>query len=113
MVRAGVRAHFVEAAKASEILPGKMKRVQVGGRLLLLANVEGRFYAVDDTCTHEEASLSAGVLKGCLVRCPLHGSRFDVCTGRVLEEPAERNLRTYPVYLDGDRVRVGIAEGDK
>jgi len=88
-----------------------MKRVDVRGRRILLANVEGRFCAVDDTCTHEEASLSTGVLKGDLVKCPLHGSRFNVCTGKVLEEPAEENLRTYPLRLESGRILVGLPEG--
>jgi nitrite reductase/ring-hydroxylating ferredoxin subunit len=89
-----------------------MKCIATGGRRLLLANVEGRFCAADDTCTHEDASLSAGVLKGDLVRCPLHGSRFNVCTGEVLEEPAEVNLRTYPVRVEGDRVLVDLADDE-
>lgn len=101
--------HFVDVAATSELQPGKMKRIDIRGKRLLLANVEGRLCAADDTCTHEDASLSAGVLNGSLVRCPLHGSRFDVCTGEVLEEPAERNLRTYPVRVEGDRVLVDLA----
>ena len=93
---------------AAELAPGTMKRVDAGGRRILLANVAGRLCAVDDTCTHEEASLSTGVLKGALVKCPLHGSRLDVCTGRALEEPAEENLRTYAVRLDGGCILIGL-----
>ena len=102
---------FAEAGKADELAPGAMKRVDVRGRRILLANVDGRICAVDDTCTHEEASLSTGVLKGGLVKCPLHGSRFNVCTGKALEEPAEENLRTYAVRLEGGRILVGLSEG--
>ena len=101
---------FIEATKAGELAPGTMKRVDVRGRRILLANVDGRLCAVDDTCTHEEASLSTGVLKGELVKCPLHGSRFNVCTGKALEEPAEENLRTYPVRMEGERILVGLRE---
>lgn len=104
--------NFVEVATASELSPGKMKCIAIEGRRLLLANVEGRFCAADDTCSHEDASLSTGVLKGELVRCPLHGSRFNVCTGEVLEEPAELDLRTYPVRVEGDRVLVDLAAED-
>jgi 3-phenylpropionate/trans-cinnamate dioxygenase ferredoxin subunit len=99
---------FVEAGKAGELAPGTMKRVAVRGRRILLANVDGRLCAVDDTCTHEEASLSTGVLKGDLVKCPLHGSRFNVCTGKALEEPAEADLRTYPVRQEGERILIGL-----
>ncbi len=103
-------ADLVEAGKTGELGPGTMKRLELKGRRILLANVDGRFYAADDTCTHEEASLSTGFLKGPLVKCPLHGSRFNVCTGEVLEEPAEDNLRTYPVRVEGDRILVGLPE---
>lgn len=103
---------FFEVAAAGDLPAGTMKCVAIGGRRLLLANVEGRFCATDDTCTHEDASLSTGVLKGSLVRCPLHGSRFDVCTGEVLEEPAELDLRTYPVKVEDGRVLVAVAAGD-
>jgi nitrite reductase/ring-hydroxylating ferredoxin subunit len=99
---------FIEAGKAGELAPGAMKRVDIRGRRILLANVDGRICAADDTCTHEEASLSTGVLKGALVKCPLHGSRFNVCTGEALEEPAEENLKTYPVRLEGERILVGL-----
>lgn len=101
---------FIEVGKTGELEPGKMKRLELRGRRILLANVDGRFYAADDTCTHEEASLSGGSLRGAWVKCPLHGSRFNVCTGEVLEEPAEEPLRTYPVRLEGDRILVRLPE---
>src|SRR5512134_1772556 len=99
---------FVEVGRAGELRPGTMKRVDLRGRRILLANVQGRICAADDSCTHEDASLSTGVLRGELVKCPLHGSRFNVCTGKVLEEPAEEDLRTYAVRLEGGRILLGL-----
>jgi 3-phenylpropionate/trans-cinnamate dioxygenase ferredoxin subunit len=99
---------FVEVARAGELREGTMRRCDVAGRRILLANVGGRLYAVDDTCTHEEASLSTGVLKGEHVKCPLHNSRFDLRTGEALEEPAEEPLGTYPVREQDGRVLVGL-----
>ena len=99
---------FIEAGKAGELAPGTMKRIDARGRRILLANVDGRYCAADDTCTHEEASLSTGVLNGELVKCPLHGSRFNLCTGKALEEPAQEDLRTYPVRLEGGRILIGL-----
>jgi 3-phenylpropionate/trans-cinnamate dioxygenase ferredoxin subunit len=99
---------FLEACMAAELPPGRMRRVDLKGRRILLANVEGSVFAVDDTCTHEEASLSTGVLKGELVKCPLHNSRFNVRTGEALEEPAEENLRTYPVRVEGGCILVSV-----
>jgi 3-phenylpropionate/trans-cinnamate dioxygenase ferredoxin subunit len=103
-----MRQEFLDAGKSGELREGTMKRVDIGGRRILLANVAGRLCAVDDTCTHEAASLSTGVLKGELVKCPLHNSRFNVRTGQALEEPAEEDLRTYPVREEGGRILVGV-----
>lgn len=99
---------FIKVGKVGELQSGRMKRVNINGQRILLANVDGNFYASDDSCTHEEASLSTGFLKGELVKCPLHGSRFNVRTGEVLEEPAEENLRTYPVRIEGNDILIGL-----
>lgn len=65
-------------------------------------------YAVDDMCTHEDASLSKGSLHGDCVNCTLHGSRFRLPTGEALDEPAEEALMTYPVKIDADDIFVQI-----
>jgi 3-phenylpropionate/trans-cinnamate dioxygenase ferredoxin component len=104
---------FVKIASLGELAPGKMKRFEIDGQRILLANVDGRFYATADTCTHEDASLSAGSLRGELVRCPLHGSRFNVCTGKVLEDPAEQDLKTYPVRVEGDSILVALTSSTR
>ena len=100
---------YIDAGSTNELGPGSMRRADLAGRRILIANVEGRICAADDTCTHEDASLSKGSLKGALVKCPLHGSRFNVCTGEALEEPAETNLRTYPVRVEAGRILVAVA----
>ncbi len=98
---------FIKVAEVDGFPPGKMRRVEIGGQRILLANVRGQFYATDDTCTHEDASLSTGFLKDEGVKCPLHGSRFNVCTGEVVDEPADVNLRTYAVRVDGNDIWLG------
>jgi nitrite reductase/ring-hydroxylating ferredoxin subunit len=85
---------YIKVARTDEIQPGKMKRVEIAGCPVLVANVNGDYYAVADTCTHEDASLSTGSLKG------------DVITGEALEEPAEENLKTYALRIDGDDIFV-------
>jgi 3-phenylpropionate/trans-cinnamate dioxygenase ferredoxin subunit len=102
---------FVKVTEPGDPKPGKMKRVLVAGKKILLANVDGRYYAVDDTCTHEDASLSTGSLKGDCVKCPLHGSRFHLATGAALDEPASVNLTTYAVRQEGDGIYIGLAGG--
>lgn len=83
-----------------------MTCVDIGGRRILVANVDGVFYATDDTCTHEEASLSSGSLKDDLVKCPLHGSRFSLRTGEPIEDPAQEPLRCYPVKVEDGAVLI-------
>jgi 3-phenylpropionate/trans-cinnamate dioxygenase ferredoxin subunit len=100
-------SRFFMATRVGDVPPGGMKRVDIGARRILLANVDGRFYAVDDTCTHEDASLSSGALQGEWVKCPLHGSRFNVRTGEVVEEPASEKLASYPVRIEADEVWIG------
>ena len=98
----------INAVEVDELPPGKMTCVEVDGQRILVANVGGVFYATEDTCTHEEASLSSGSLNGELVKCPLHGSRFSLRTGEPLEDPAEEPLRCYPVKVEDGTVQIEI-----
>jgi 3-phenylpropionate/trans-cinnamate dioxygenase ferredoxin component len=99
-------SEYVRVAHTTELAPGAMKRVDVAGHAVALLNVGGEFYAIDDTCSHEEASLSQGTLTGEVVVCPKHGARFNVKTGRVLSLPAVRSVAVYPVRVEGDAVLV-------
>jgi 3-phenylpropionate/trans-cinnamate dioxygenase ferredoxin component len=78
------------------------------GTRVLLANVGGTFYAIDNTCTHMGCSLSDGRLDGTVVQCACHGSRFEVSTGDVVGGPAQRPVRSYPVQVVGDEVKVDV-----
>jgi 3-phenylpropionate/trans-cinnamate dioxygenase ferredoxin subunit len=101
-------AEFVKVATVADLPAGTARQVNVGGRKIALVNTGGVIYAVDDTCTHEEASLSAGPVMGDLLVCPKHGSRFHLPTGRVLSLPAVKPVRTYPVRVDGDDVLLSL-----
>lgn len=95
---------FVAVATVESVQPGGFVKVAHAGRPYLIANVEGRFYAVEDTCSHEDYPLSYGCLDGARIKCSLHGSRFDLATGNPAEEPAERPIRTYRVVVEEGRV---------
>ena len=95
------------AGKVSDIAPGKMIKVAVDGREILVANIDGEFFAVDDTCTHSGASLSEGELNGCVVTCGWHKAEFDCKTGKLAKFPAKiRDLGTYKVSVESDNVFV-------
>ncbi|HEY5348994.1 MAG TPA: non-heme iron oxygenase ferredoxin subunit [Candidatus Lustribacter sp.] len=93
-------------ARKSAIAPGEMTRVMVAGIPVLLCNVEGELYAVEDVCTHDDGELDGGELEGCHIICPRHGAKFDVTTGQALTLPAVTPLPTYTVRVDGDDVSV-------
>ena len=95
-------------AKVSQIPNGGTHRVAIGGRDVLLCNVDGEVYAVEDVCTHDGGALDAGELEGCRIMCPRHGAYFDVTTGAALTLPAILPLPTYPVRLDGDDIFVSV-----
>ena len=99
---------FVSVAKVSETPAGTISVHQVGDLRIALCNVNGRFYAIDDVCTHDGGPLDQGELQGQLVECPRHGAKFDVTDGRAVVLPAVRPVKTYPVQVDGDDVRVEV-----
>ena len=101
-----------EVAKASELLVGEMMKVEAGGRAFCLAHLEEHgFRAIDDTCSHEEESLSEGWICDGMVECPAHSSRFSFLTGEVTGVPAWIPVKVHEVSVEGDAVFVEIAEG--
>ena len=101
---------FVRVATVGEIEPGQAKRVEVGEEAIAVFNLDGEYYAIGDTCSHEEASLSEGDVFGDCVECPLHGAEFDITTGKNLTLPAVSPVPSYPVKLEGDAILVGVGE---
>ena len=93
--------------KLSEIAPGQIVAVEVDGERVALANVEGRIFAVADACTHRGCSLAEGELAGLVVTCPCHGGQFELTSGNVVGGPPPEPVRTYPVEVAADAVRVG------
>ena len=106
---------FVVVAEARDIPPGHMKLARVGDWELLVANVHGKFYAVDNRCPHKHADMSQGQLDGNLLACPEHGAKFDVTTGKAAA-PGKKGLfkinvadiRAYEARVDGTQVLVRV-----
>jgi nitrite reductase (NADH) small subunit len=95
----------VKVAQASEVEPGEGRVVEAGGRTLALFNVEGRFYAIDNTCAHRGGPLGEGDLEGRVVTCPWHGWRWDVTTGANANNPTLK-LSCFPVSVESGQVFV-------
>jgi 3-phenylpropionate/trans-cinnamate dioxygenase ferredoxin subunit len=94
---------FVRVARADEIRPGEKRIVDVDGILVVVVNLDGQYYALEDVCTHDGGPLGEGDLEGGRIVCPRHGARFDVRTGAALTLPAFEPVPTYEVRVaDGD-----------
>jgi len=101
-------AKFVKVAKTEDLAPGQGKMVEAGGKTIALFNVEGNYYAINDTCPHQGGPLSEGELAGKKVICPWHGAVFDVTTGKVLGPPAVKNVARYNVRVSGNSIEIEI-----
>src|SRR5512137_1275109 len=94
---------YVRVASVTDIPPGAKKIVEVDGIEIVVVNLDGQFYAVEDVCTHDGGPLGEGKLDGCELVCPRHGARFDVRTGAATRMPAIEPAPTYAVRVeDGD-----------
>jgi len=87
---------------AARIVAGSTQSAAIDGVDVLLCNVGGTLYAIEDVCTHDGAPLGQGLLDGACIACPRHGATFDVRTGEALTLPAVVPVATYPVRIDGD-----------
>lgn len=94
-------AEYVKVGQANEIEPNQSKLVEVQGKKIALFNVDGKFYAIDDTCTHRGGPLSEGELEGDEVTCPWHGAKYKVTSGEVLSPPAPQAVGFYKVRVNG------------
>jgi 3-phenylpropionate/trans-cinnamate dioxygenase ferredoxin subunit len=99
---------FTRVAALSELTPGKGKQVILGEKKIALFNLDGKIYAIDDTCTHRGASLSEGQCHAGQVMCPWHSARFDLTTGAALCPPAQTGVKVYAVQVVGDEVQIDV-----
>ena len=95
-----------QAVGPDDLAPGELRAVDVGGRRICLAKVDQTVYAVSDTCTHEEVSLSEGEIWDGSVQCPQHGSLFDLATGEVTGMPAQIPVETFSVQVEDGTIFV-------
>jgi 3-phenylpropionate/trans-cinnamate dioxygenase ferredoxin subunit len=103
---------WIDVAKLDELPPGTRRRVDVDGVEVLVFNLDGAFYAIEDVCTHDYAPLDDAKLEGDEIICPRHGARFCIKTGAVTAPPAYEPVPTFPVRVHEGRVQVRDARWD-
>ncbi|SAK56601.1 Rieske (2Fe-2S) domain-containing protein [Caballeronia hypogeia] len=99
----------IPVGTVDELLPGQRKLVFVDGRSIVLFNIEGTIHAIDNSCPHNGASLASGQLDGCMLRCPAHGLRFDLRTGR-MPGPGGLAVGTFLVHTSDGKLELSIDE---
>jgi 3-phenylpropionate/trans-cinnamate dioxygenase ferredoxin component len=106
---------FTEIAVIGEIPEGTMKSFVEKGRSILIAHVGDNYYAIDNKCPHMQGNLSKGKLNGTVVTCPLHGSQFELSTGKCIQGPKigfvklkTSNTVVYPLKIEGTKILIGL-----
>lgn len=99
---------FVKVLSAKELPSGSMKAVEVNGKPVLLANLEGEYYAIGNVCTHMSCTLTDGTLNGEVVTCPCHGSRFNIKNGAVVGGPAKKPEPAYQVKTEEGQILINM-----
>ena len=100
---------LLDVGRAEDLPDGEALRITpAGAPPIAIFNVEGEFFAIDDTCTHQDASLSEGWVENCAVECPLHTACFDLRTGAALGAPAKIPVRTHAVHVEAGVIRIAV-----
>ena len=99
-------SNFIKVLNVSDLPSGTGIAVHLAGRKVAVFNIDGKFYAIDDECTHAGGSLSEGPVQGKEVVCPWHGAVFNVETGEVLSAPASEGVKAYKVQVVGNEVQI-------
>ncbi|MFH1446652.1 MAG: non-heme iron oxygenase ferredoxin subunit [Chloroflexota bacterium] len=99
---------FYPVCSVDDIPEGKRIFIEVKDFLIVILNIEGKFYAIEDMCTHDYCPLGDGELEGYEIVCPCHGARFDVRDGKVLSMPAVKDVASFPLRITDGNLEIGI-----
>jgi 3-phenylpropionate/trans-cinnamate dioxygenase ferredoxin subunit len=105
-----MRSNWYRIAQAVEIPVKGMRAFSVGGRDVVVCNTREGFFALDNTCSHAEAKMNEGRLRGCRIICPLHGGSFDIRDGTALGSPAVSPLRSYAIRVVDGEIEVELGD---
>ena len=99
---------FVQVIEAGDVKPGERVLVEIDEYPIAVFNVDGKYYAIGDVCTHDDGPLGDGELVGYQIICPRHGARFDIRSGKALTLPAVVDTPWYPVRVEDGMIEVGL-----
>ncbi|HJV96192.1 MAG TPA: non-heme iron oxygenase ferredoxin subunit [Albitalea sp.] len=99
-------SEWVTVARVEDFAPGSVRTLYIASTAIAVFNLDGRFHAIEDLCSHEAETLSDGELAGDEIICPRHGARFSIVTGAALLPPAHEPVATFPVKVEAGVVMV-------
>ena len=103
---------WVTVARVEELVPGERRVVGVDDTQIVVCNLDGQYYAIEDVCTHDGGQLTGGTVEGDHIVCPRHGARFCLRTGAALSAPAYEPINTFPVRIENGMVQVRDSRWD-
>jgi 3-phenylpropionate/trans-cinnamate dioxygenase ferredoxin component len=99
---------FITACKTSDVPPGGKLSLEVADRFIVIANIDGAYFCIDDVCTHDGGTLGDGEIDGHCLVCPRHGAKFDVRNGDAITMPATEATASHEVRIEGDQIFVRL-----
>jgi len=103
---------WVTVARVEELVPGERRVVGVDDTQIVVCNLDGQYYAIENVCTHDGGQLTGGTVEGDQIVCPRHGARFCLRTGAALSAPAYEPINTFPVRIENGMVQVRDSRWD-
>jgi 3-phenylpropionate/trans-cinnamate dioxygenase ferredoxin component len=97
---------WINVAAVAELPPGERRTVEAEGTQIVVFNLDGEFYAIEDVCTHDGGRLTGGHVEGDHIVCPRHGAHFCIRTGEALTAPAYEPTAKFPVRIEAGHVQV-------
>ena len=101
-------SEWFDVIPAAELPTNERKVVMIQGISILILNVDGKYYAIHNQCTHQNFPLDEGPLEGVTITCPFHGAKFCIKTGEVLSPPAFEDITTYPLRIVNDILQINM-----
>jgi 3-phenylpropionate/trans-cinnamate dioxygenase ferredoxin component len=104
------RIQFYPVCSIDDLPAGERMLINLDNKPVVIFNLAGEYYAIDDVCTHDDGPLGEGEVEGCEIICPRHGARFDLRTGKVLTLPAVQGVQAYPIRVIDGMLAIGVSE---
>ena len=103
---------WITVARVEELAPRERRVVAMDDTQIVVFNLDGQYYAIEDVCTHDGGQLTGGTVEGDQIVCPRHGARFCLRTGAALSAPAYEPINTFPVRIENGMVQVRDSRWD-